>query len=206
MRLYIATSNPGKLRDFAAAAAAYNGRYRLEPLPNLASIAPPPEDEPTFEGNAREKALYYSRYGGGEPVLADDSGLEVLCLKGAPGVRSARYADDQGFPMSGAANTDQRNNAALLRALNGVPERSRQGTYRCALALAANGELLETAEGQLDGFILRAPRGCGGFGYDPLFLLPEYGVTMAEADQEIRLRCSHRVRALEKLLRQLHRE
>ena len=92
MVLHIATSNPGKLRDFAAAAT---GNITLTPLPNLIEIPAPAEDEPTFEGNARLKAIYYSRHAPGQIVIADDSGLEVDALHGAPGVRSARYADDQ---------------------------------------------------------------------------------------------------------------
>src|ERR1700712_2290086 len=94
MIIYIATSNPGKLRDFAAAAT---GNITLTPLLNLASITPPPEDEPTFEGNARLKAISYSKHAPGEIVIADDSGLEVDALHGAPGVRSARFADDHNF-------------------------------------------------------------------------------------------------------------
>ena len=94
MTIYVATSNPGKLRDFAVAA---EGRISMEPLPGLKEIEPPHEDEPTFEGNARLKAIYYSRHAPGHIVVADDSGLEVDALNGAPGVRSARYADDMGF-------------------------------------------------------------------------------------------------------------
>jgi XTP/dITP diphosphohydrolase len=209
MRLYIATSNPGKLRDFAAAAASQGDAFALEPLAGLVSIPPPPEDAPTFEGNARAKAIFYSRHVPGEPVIADDSGLEVPWLKGAPGVRSARYAEDQDdqknqqFPDAPAATLDERNNAALLRALDGVPGNCRHASYCCVLALACDGEVLNIAEGRLDGSILPRPRGAGGFGYDPLFLLPEVGLTMAEIDQQTRLRFSHRVRALENLLRQL---
>jgi XTP/dITP diphosphohydrolase len=136
-------------------------------------------------------------------VIADDSGLEVACLQGAPGVRSARYAEDQRFPHPPAATLDERNNAALLRALDGVPDQCRQASYRCVLALARDGKVLRSAEGTLDGSILLAPRGDAGFGYDPLFLLPEYGVTMAEVDPVIRIQVSHRGRALENLLRQL---
>src|SRR5436305_9402525 len=97
MPLYIATSNPGKLRDFAAAAAP---NFTLTPLPNLNQIPAPPEDEPTFEGNARHKALYYSHRAPGKIVIADDSDLEVDALHGAPGVRSARFADDHNYRPS----------------------------------------------------------------------------------------------------------
>lgn len=203
MLLYAATSNPGKLRDFAYAAERHHGSFTIEPLPGLAQIEPPAEDEPTFEGNARAKATYYSRHAPGQFVIADDSGLEVACLSGAPGVRSARYAEDQRFPHPPTATLDERNNGALLRALDGVPDACRQASYRCALALARDGEVLRTAEGRLDGSILGAPRGEAGFGYDPLFLLPDYGVTMAEIEPALRIRVSHRGRALENLLRQL---
>jgi XTP/dITP diphosphohydrolase len=203
MLLYTATSNPGKLRDFEYAAQRHRGVYTIQPLPGLAQIAAPPEDQPTFEGNARAKAIYYSQHAAGELVIADDSGLEVACLNGAPGVRSARYAEDQKFPHAPTATLDERNNAALLRALDGVPEPCRQASYRCALALARDGEVLRTAEGRLDGTILLAPRGAAGFGYDPLFLLPEYGMTMAEIEAAIRIQVSHRGRALENLLKQL---
>jgi XTP/dITP diphosphohydrolase len=206
MILYAATSNPGKLRDFAYAAERHRGTVVIEPLPGLKQIPPPPEDEPTFEANARAKAVYYSRHAPGHFVIADDSGLEVACLQGAPGVRSARYAEDHRFPHPPAATVDERNNAALLRDLDSVPAHCRQASYRCVLALAQDGEVLSTAEGALDGSILLAPRGEGGFGYDPLFLLPEYGITMAEVEPAIRIQVSHRGRALENLLRQLASE
>lgn len=207
MRLYAATTNPGKLRDFAHAA---EGRLQdvepieIQPLPGLADIPEPAENEPTFEGNARVKAAYYSRYAPGEMVIADDSGLEVDCLQGAPGVRSARYAEDQAraqnFPVMPVSTQDERNNAALLRALDGVPEHCRRARYRCVLALARDGEVLATAEGAVEGQILAAYRGEGGFGYDPLFLLPDYGETMAEVAPAVRLNVSHRGRALRSLL------
>jgi len=205
MRLYAATSNPGKLRDFAYAAEGHllhGTPVDIEPLPGLAQIPAPPEDEPTFEANAREKAIYYSRYAPGELVIADDSGLEVRCLDNAPGVRSARYADDLAFPQAPASTLDERNNAALLRAMDGVPENCRHACYRCALALARDGEVIDTADGILEGILLSAPRGAAGFGYDPLFYVPEFDRTMAEIDPAERLRVSHRGRALRRLLQQ----
>jgi XTP/dITP diphosphohydrolase len=197
MHLYVATTNPGKLRDFAHAASAL---ATIEPLPNLATIPAPPEDEPTFEGNARTKAIYYSQQAHGKLVLADDSGLEVTCLENAPGVRSARYADDVNFPHPAASTLDERNNAALLRALDGVPEHCRQARYRCVLVVARNGEVLHIAEGTVEGQLLTAPRGTLGFGYDPLFLIPDLNQTMAELDPATRLSLSHRGRALSNLL------
>jgi XTP/dITP diphosphohydrolase len=210
MRLYAATTNPGKLRDFAYAAEGFllNGeRIQIEPLPDLKEIAAPAEDGATFEANARVKAIYYAERAPGALVLADDSGLEVTCLENAPGVRSARYAEDQGFPAAPASTLDERNNAALLRALDGVPEACRQARYRCVLALArcmgGRAEVVATAEGALEGVVLNAPRGGLGFGYDPLFLIPELGLTMAEVDPVTRLGHSHRGRALRRLVGEL---
>ena len=208
MRIYVATSNAGKLRDFEyAAGRSGEGGVEIVVLPGLREIAAPPEDAPDFEGNARVKALFYAAEAArrseelrGALVLADDSGLEVPCLEGAPGVRSARYADDVGFPHAAAASADERNNAALLRALDNVPQACREAQYRCVLALARGEEILATAESVLEGEILTAPQGGGGFGYDPLFLVPEVGMTMAEVGMEERLRLSHRGRALRRLL------
>ncbi|HEY4379703.1 MAG TPA: non-canonical purine NTP pyrophosphatase [Acidobacteriaceae bacterium] len=203
MRLYVATSNPGKLRDFAHAAEGHllgGERIQIEPLPGLAAIPAPPEDEPSFDANARTKALAYSRFAPGLMVLADDSGLEVDGLGGAPGVRSARYAEDLNFAGAAGSTVDERNNVALLRGLEGVPETRRRGRYRCVLALARDGEIVATAEGALEGRILSTPQGGLGFGYDPLFFLPELGRTMAELDPATRLAMSHRGRALRNLL------
>jgi XTP/dITP diphosphohydrolase len=199
MILYVATSNPGKLRDFAYAAVNTPG-ITIEPLPNLAQIPPPPEDEPTFEGNARVKAIAYSRHLPGQIILADDSGLEVDCLNGDPGVRSARYADDQQFPATPGSSTDDRNNAALLRAMDGIPPNCRHGRYHCVLAAARDGEIIATASGTLEGTVLTAPQGEAGFGYDPLFFIPEQNLTMAQLDPITRLSLSHRGRALHNLL------
>lgn len=197
--LYAATSNPGKLRDFAAAAAEERD-VSIQPLPALDRIAPPAEDEPTFEGNAREKAIYYSRFLPGAIVVADDSGLEVDALGGEPGVRSARYAADAEFVTDTDTNTDQRNNLYLLTRLEHAPTDRRSARYRCVLAAARDGECLLTAEGAVEGQILTSPRGDGGFGYDPLFYLAELGKTMAEIDLATKHQLSHRGRALRALL------
>ena len=194
MLLYAATTNPGKLRDFARAAAS-SPSIRIEPLPNIAAIPAPPEDGPTFELNARAKAIYYSLRAPNLLVLADDSGLEVAALDGAPGVRSARFAADLAHPAA-SDTPDLRNNAALLAALADVPESRRQARYRCSLALARNGELLHTADGTVEGLILTAPRGTGGFGYDPLFFFPHLGRTMSELPPADRLALNHRGRAI----------
>jgi XTP/dITP diphosphohydrolase len=202
MLLYAATTNPGKLRDFAHAAES-SPSIRIEPLPGLNTIPSPPEDEPTFELNARAKAIYYSLRAPNLLVLADDSGLEVAALDGAPGVRSARFAADLAHPAA-SDTPDNRNNAALLAALATVPEARRQARYRCALALARNGEILHTADGTVEGLILTAPRGTGGFGYDPLFFLPHLNRTMSELPPADRLALNHRGRAITALLSHLN--
>jgi XTP/dITP diphosphohydrolase len=203
MRLYVATTNPGKLRDFAHAAEGHllGGRpIEIEPLPGLADLAAPPEDEPTFDANARAKAVYYSRGAPGLLVIADDSGLEVDALNGLPGVRSARYADDLGYDLKSGARIDERNNALLISQMVRFPFEPRTARYHCVLALARDGEVLATADGSVEGRILITPRGEGGFGYDPLFFLPELERTMAELDPGTRLSLSHRGRALRSLM------
>jgi XTP/dITP diphosphohydrolase len=196
MTLYISTSNPGKLRDFAAAATQ---NITLTPLPALKEIPAPAEDEPTFEGNARLKAIYYSHHAQGEIVIADDSGLEVDALHGAPGVRSARYAEDHNFGAP-ETTTDDRNNLCLLEALSKIPNPNRAARYHCVLAAARDGKILATADGTVEGQILTTPQGTGGFGYDPLFYLPEQNKTMAELDIATKLTFSHRGRAFTALL------
>jgi len=202
--LYIATTNPGKLRDFAVAAHPYAGRVEFLPLPGMEHIATPPENGATFEENARSKAEEYSRHAIGCIVLADDSGLEVDALGGAPGIRSARYAADAGLaPVPHELNDDTRNNLLLLKNLTGVAKDRRTARYRCVLAAARDGKCIAVGHGAVEGIIFDAPRGSGGFGYDPLFYLPEFDRTMAEIDLELKNRISHRGRALRTLLLQL---
>jgi XTP/dITP diphosphohydrolase len=189
--LYVASTNPGKLRDFAVAAASHN--IRILPLPGLDAIEPPAEDAPTFEAIAREKAIYYSRFLPGQIVLADDSGLEVDALQGAPGIRSARYAADAGFHAD--TTTDTNNNLFLLQQLAQVPDGERGARYQCALAAARDGSGLLTAQGTVEGRILSPPRGSHGFGYDPLFYLPARACSMAEMDDQTKWALSHRGRA-----------
>jgi XTP/dITP diphosphohydrolase len=204
LRLYAATSSQGKLRDFRAAAQAHS--LAIDPLPLLATIPAPEENGATFTANATHKAVYYSRFVPGNLVLADDSGLEVDALNGAPGVRSARFAADSGLIDSPDANdnTDVWNNMILLQRLAGVPPASRTARYRCVLVAAHDGVALHTAQGTVEGLILEAPRGTGGFGYDPLFYLPALDRTMAELDLETKLSLSHRGRAIAALLPMLH--
>jgi XTP/dITP diphosphohydrolase len=200
LRLYAATTSQGKLRDFRAAAEAHS--IPIESLPVLSAIPAPEEDGATFADNATLKAVYYSRFVPGSLVLADDSGLEVDALNGAPGVRSARFAADSGLVDSPDANdnTDVWNNMVLLQRLAGVPPAKRTARYRCVLVAARDGVALHTAEGTVEGLILDAPRGTGGFGYDPLFYLPALDRTMAEIDLETKLSLSHRGRAIAALM------
>jgi XTP/dITP diphosphohydrolase len=198
--IYIATSNPGKLRDFAAV-GELNG-FSVTEMPCLDRIPAPPEDEATFEGNARAKAIYYSRLAPGFDIIADDSGLEVDALNGEPGVRSARYAGDNGFSSTGEADRD--NNLLLLQKLEKAPESARTARYRCVLALANSGAVVLTADGSVEGRIAVTPQGDGGFGYDPLFYLPELGKTMAEIDLATKNSLSHRGRALRALFERLN--
>ena len=201
LRLYAATTSQGKLRDFRTAAAAH--AISIDPLPALATIPAPEENGDTFAANATLKAVYYSRFAPGELVLADDSGLEVDALDGAPGVRSARFAADSGLVDSPDANdnTDVWNNMVLLQRLAGIPPRSAHGPLPLRLwSPPATASLSHTAEGAVEGLILDAPRGTGGFGYDPLFYLPELDRTMAELDLETKHTLSHRGRAIAALL------
>ena len=200
LRLYVATSSQGKLRDFRAAAAAHS--LAIEPLPKLKEILAPEEDGLTFAANAALKAVYYSRFAPGEMVVADDSGLEVDALDGAPGVRSARFAADAGLVDSPGESDDidVRNNLLLVERMAGVPAERRTARYRCVLVVARDGEALYTAEGAVEGMILEAPRGRGGFGYDPLFYLPDLNRAMAEIDLETKNTLSHRGRAIAELM------
>lgn len=204
LRLFIATTSQGKLRDFQTAAAAHS--ISIESIPNLDSIPAPEEDGDTFLANAATKAVYYSRFAPGELVVADDSGLEVDALGGAPGVRSARFAADAGLidsPDAPVDNTDVWNNMVLLQRLDGIPAALRTARYHCTLVVARDGQVSHIADGSVEGIILEAPRGTGGFGYDPLFYLPDIERTMAEIDLETKLPLSHRGRALAALLPKL---
>lgn len=200
MCVFAATTSQGKLRDFRTAARRFG--VSIEPLPGLGEIPAPEENGATFLANASLKAIYYSKFAPDEMVLADDSGLEVDALSGAPGVRSARFAADAGVVDSPDANdnTDVWNNMLLLQRMAGIPAPLRTARYHCVLACAKNGALYQTADGMVEGVILDAPRGTGGFGYDPLFYLPELDKTMAEIDLETKLGLSHRGRAIQALL------
>jgi XTP/dITP diphosphohydrolase len=189
IRVLIATSNPGKLRDFAGAASPLG--IEIESLPNFACIPTAVEDGLTFEANARKKAEYYSRYAPGEIVLADDSGLEVDALAGAPGVHSARYAADQPH-LVGNNTDDQANNARLIREIRKIPPEQRTARFVCVIAVARDGQTLNVFRGHAEGVLLDSPRGSNGFGYDPLFYFPPIEKTFAELTPEEKAAYSHR--------------
>ena len=188
-RLAFASGNKHKVAEIAAMLRPHG--WEVEPLPLTVE-----EDAPTFAGNAEKKARA-ALAASGPPSLADDSGLEVDALDGAPGVLSARYA---GEPCDDGAN-----NRKLVGALAGIPDARRTARFRCALVFVdADGTRL-VADGTCEGRIGHAPRGTGGFGYDPLFLVDgdAHGRTMAELAPDEKNRISHRARALEKLARML---
>ncbi len=201
-RILIATSNAGKLRDFAGAALAHG--IEIAGIPNFSSLPTVVEDGNTFEENARKKAEQYSRHVPGDMVVADDSGLEIDALNGEPGVHSARYAapDLHGKqPHEADANTDdEANNARVLRELRNVPPEKRTARFVCVLAVAQDGKTLATFRGGAEGIILDAPRGSDGFGYDPLFYFPQIRKTFAELSAEEKARYSHRGAAFRKFL------
>jgi len=190
--LVIGTRNRGKFREIAAVLAPLGLDLRsLDAFPDVGEV---PETGRTFEENARAKALAYAE-ATGLWTLADDSGLEVDALDGAPGVLSARWG--------GAAGDDARNNRALLAALAGHPRERWTARFRCVMVLAEPGRVLATTEGACEGLITDRPAGSNGFGYDPIFYLPERGCTMAELAPEEKNRISHRGRALEAMKRHL---
>ncbi|HKF06586.1 MAG TPA: RdgB/HAM1 family non-canonical purine NTP pyrophosphatase [Candidatus Sulfotelmatobacter sp.] len=196
-RILIATSNAGKLRDFAGAAAVHG--IEIGGIPNFSSLPLVVEDGQTFEDNARKKAEEYSGYVAGEVVLADDSGLEVDALNGAPGVHSARYAADE--PHLADANTDDElNNARVLRELKGISPEKRTGRFVCVLTAARDRKTLAIFRGTAEGIILDAPRGKNGFGYDPLFYFPQINKTFAELSPEEKSEYSHRGAAFRQFL------
>ncbi len=198
----VATSNAGKLRDFAGAAEAHG--ITIASIPGFASLPAVVEDGLTFEENARKKAQEYSRAAPGELVLADDSGLEIEALGGAPGVHSARYAAPElqnKEPHEAGENTDdEANNARVLRELTGLPPEKRTARFVCVLAAARDGQTLATFRGTAEGIILDAPRGANGFGYDPLFYFPQIQKTFAELSAAEKANYSHRGAAFRKFL------
>ncbi len=193
VKLYLASSNPGKLAEFRALAAASASPVAVELalLPDVESLPAFEESAPTFAENAAGKALHYSRLQEGL-VFADDSGLVVPALGGAPGVHSARYA--------GADATNSQRIEKLLGELRGKTGEERSAHFVCAIALAKRGRALAIVTDRADGQILEAPRGSGGFGYDPVFYFPAARKTFAELSAEEKNRHSHRGKAFRKFL------
>lgn len=195
-RLLLATRSSGKLREFGGLLRPYGW---IVVTPDDVGIDPSPEEDgleiwDTFEANARAKARWFADRGG-LPALADDSGLEVDRLAGAPGVRSKRFAGVDGPDES----VTDANNRELLARLAGTGPEGRTARYRCVLVLAfpaGDGRRELVAEGTTSGTITEGPRGSGGFGYDPLFLSDDLGVTFGEAPPEAKARVSHRARAV----------
>jgi XTP/dITP diphosphohydrolase len=190
MVVYLCSSNKEKLKELSLAAEGTG--LEVLSLPQLREIPPPEETGSTFEENASEKALYYSQFTS-EIVVADDSGLEVDALNGAPGVFSARFA--------GPDAQDRENNALLLERMR--KEEKRKARFVCAVVAAQAGKHLFTARGEVEGEILRAPQGLNGFGYDPLFFYPPLGRSFAELTGDEKLRVSHRGKAMAALLQSL---
>jgi XTP/dITP diphosphohydrolase len=188
-RIYLASTNPGKLREFRE--AALDRDIEVEVLPAIKKLPACVEDGDTFEANALKKALHYSQYTEA-PVFADDSGLCVDSLEGAPGVRSARFA--------GPNADDESNNQKLLSELAKRPQAPRAAHYVCVIALAQQGRVLTVVEGRVEGLISEKPRGSGGFGYDPYFFYPRLGQTFAELSLGGKFTVSHRGQAFRQLL------
>lgn len=210
MQLLVATRNRHKLGELRAILGAEFEVLGLDAVRGVADVV---EDEPTFAGNAAKKAVWAAQLAGRRALaLADDSGLEVDALGGAPGVRSARYAQEAGGPRP----TDQQNNAKLLRALAGVPAEKRTARFQCVIAVAGSSPLAAATKqagvpcerrgdwtvalcaGTCEGRILLEPRGAGGFGYDPLFAPLGHELTFAELGEEVKNDISHRARATAK--------
>jgi XTP/dITP diphosphohydrolase len=193
VKLFLASSNPGKLAEYRvlALAAAPVLSFELELLPDFGSLPVFEENSPTFAENAAGKALHYSRLQEGL-IFADDSGLVVPALGGAPGVHSARYA--------GAEASNARRIEKLLGEMRGKTGAERSAHFVCAVALASQGRAIAIVTDRVDGQILDAPRGSGGFGYDPVFYFPALGKTFAELTPEEKNKYSHRGKAFRKLL------
>ena len=194
VKLYLASSNAGKLAEFRELARADSSSLAIELnlLPGFESLPAFEENAPTFAENAAGKALHYARLCEGL-VFADDSGLVVPVLGGAPGVRSARYA--------GPSASNAERNAKLLTAMQGKVAAERRASFVCAIALAESARARAIVSARADGEILEAPRGTGGFGYDPIFYFPALRKSFADISREEKNQYSHRGLAFRKLLR-----
>lgn len=192
MKILVASGNPKKLRELQRLAEGLPVQI-VGPAEVGGALPEVEEDGATFEANAEKKALAFAR-AFGIPAIADDSGLCVDALGGEPGVLSARYSGHEPDPLR-----DEKNNAKLLRALVDVPAARRSARFVCALCLAFPDGRAHTVVGTWEGRIAFSPRGGGGFGYDPLFLLPHRGKTAAELEPEEKARLSHRGAAMRKM-------
>jgi XTP/dITP diphosphohydrolase len=192
-KVFLASSNPGKLKEYRVLAkeAGPSASFELELLPKFGSLPVFEENAPTFAENAAGKALHYSRFQEGL-VFADDSGLVVHALGGTPGVYSARYA--------GVGTENSKRIEKLLREMNTLKGEERAADFVCAIALAREGRALAVLTDRVDGEILQAPRGSGGFGYDSVFYFPALKKTFAELSADEKNQHSHRGKAFRKLL------
>lgn len=181
----LATRNPGKVRELESLLADLP--LRLQSLRDFPQIPPPPEEGDTYAANAASKAVAVAR-ATGQAALADDSGLEVDALGGAPGVQSSRWLGEEA--------TDAERNAAVLARLRDAPAEARTARFRAVVAVALRDGTVRTFEGVVEGRIADRPAGETGFGYDPIFLVPEFGRTMAELGPEVKNRISHRAQAV----------
>ncbi len=190
--LVLATKNEGKVREIIAILNRLELSIKVLSLKDLPGAPDVVEDGATFYENASKKAQAIMEFSG-LATLADDSGLEVDALGGAPGIYSSRF--------SGAGATDESNRVKLLRNLEGIPTESRKARFRCVVALSEPGKGILIAEGICRGEIGYEPQGNGGFGYDPIFILPQYGKTFAQISEELKNQISHRAMAIEELFR-----
>lgn len=186
LKILIASSNVGKAREFQSLAVGH--AIDIDPLPDFALLPSFEETAPTFAENAAGKALHYSRFTT-DPVLADDSGLVVPALGGAPGVQSARYA--------GPNATDADRCRKLLDAMHGKSGNERRARFVCVLALAHNARAIAIVSNFVDGIITDSPRGSDGFGYDPVFYFERLDKTFAQMTSEEKNQYSHRARAFQ---------
>jgi XTP/dITP diphosphohydrolase len=191
LKLYLASGNAGKLKEFRVLSQAFGRNWQLELLPDYAKFLEFEESEPTFAENAAGKAFYYSRESDGI-VFADDSGLVVPALGGAPGVFSARYA--------GPGASNEQKIAKLLFEMKGLEGANRSGYFVCVIAAVRAGRAVAVVSEKVDGEILDAPRGSDGFGYDPVFFFPPLGKSFAELRAEEKSQHSHRGKAFRRLL------
>jgi len=190
IRIDVASSNPGKLREYRDLAAGQP--IHIQIVPGITDVPPFDETAPTFAENSAGKAIYYSRLSS-EPVIADDSGLVVPALGGAPGVHSARYA--------GPNASDSDRVKKLLAEMHGKTAVDRRARFVCVLTLAQAGHAIAVFSDTVEGTLAEEPRGTGGFGYDPIFYFEKLAKTYAEIPRELKNEYSHRGRAFRKLLK-----